>query len=190
MAKNRGKKDSVKDSIIATTTMPKKFWRFSDNISLTASPYYSDQGYGFYFSQKTEIYKSSDKFHDFGFSVTATGHNYIVEITLTNTGSKDVKISRYGLSGFQTLDQVDFVLKPNVPTKLNVQSNANYNVYGGQNMYGGYQIRGGIQTKRNSLEYFIEVDGLFVIIVIFSVFKVTLMKTSSFESTKVGTVFY
>ncbi len=139
--------------------MRKKFWRFSDKISLTASPYYSDQGYGFYFSQKTEIFKSSDKFQDFGYSVTATGHNYTVEITLTNTGSKDLKISRYGLSGFQTLDKVNFVLRPNAATELILQAKS---TYGGQNMNGGYQIIGGTKRIRNTLEYFIEVAGFFL----------------------------
>jgi hypothetical protein len=144
--------------------MRKKFWRFSDKISLAAArPNFQYH----YFDQKTEIYKSSNEFEGFGFSVTATGHNYIVEIIFTNTGSKDLKISRYGLSGFQTLDQVDFVLQPNVPKKLFLQSNASYTMYGGQNMCAGYQIIEGAQTKRNSLEYFIEVDGLFLIIVIF-----------------------
>jgi hypothetical protein len=161
MAKNRGKKNSVKDSIIAETTMWKNFRRFSDKITLISHTSCRVGEFGFYFSKKVEIYNSSDEFdEDFGFSVTATGHNYIVEITLTNTGSKDLKISRFGLSGFPTLDQGDFVLQQNVPKKLNLQAHVIYATYGGKKMRecAGNQIDGEIQ-------YFIELDGLFLIIV-------------------------
>jgi len=121
----------------------RKFFRASDDVTLPAR-YFLNTSY-YYFDRPTKIYKKFfGEFDGAEFSVTISGNGYNLELTLSNAGSQDIRISRSGWVGFPKLDKVDFVLKPNISVSQSI-------------------LAKNFHQSRGRLEYFDDLEGLFLV---------------------------